>query len=72
MLVLSRYEGEEIVMQTGDGEIVVKVVEVRPNGQVRLGIVAPNTVPVDRLEVAQAKARGQGTPVARPRPAEGV
>lgn len=47
MLVLTRLTGEEIVI--GD-EIVVRVCEVRGD-KVRLGITAPNGVPVHRKEV---------------------
>jgi len=47
MLVLSRREGETIVI---DGEITVTVVEIRGN-QIRLGIEAPKDVPVCRSEL---------------------
>ena len=47
MLVLSRKIGEEIVIA---GNVRVQVIEVR-GGQVRLGIEAPEHVPVDRPEV---------------------
>jgi carbon storage regulator len=55
MLVLTRKLGEEIVI--GD-EIVVKVVAVQGD-RVRLGIAAPRSVPVDRLEVHQRRAEFQ-------------
>ena len=48
MLVLSRHIGEAITI--GD-DIVIRVVEVRPGGQVRLGIDAPKEVAVHREEV---------------------
>jgi carbon storage regulator len=47
MLVLSRRLGEEIVIA---GDIRVTVVAVDGN-QVRLGIAAPTSVPVARLEL---------------------
>ena len=47
MLVLSRQVGEEIVIA---GSIRVKIVAIRGQ-QVRLGIVAPSNVRVDREEV---------------------
>jgi carbon storage regulator CsrA len=47
MLVLSRRVGEEIIIA---GNIKVMVVEVKGN-RVRLGIVAPANVEVDRSEV---------------------
>ncbi|OGJ62398.1 hypothetical protein A3C37_02610 [Candidatus Peribacteria bacterium RIFCSPHIGHO2_02_FULL_53_20] len=47
MLVLSRKVGEEIVI---DGKIRVRVLEVQGR-RVRLGIVAPDEIPVLRSEV---------------------
>jgi carbon storage regulator len=58
MLVLSRRPGEEIVI---DGHIRVTVVEVRGN-QVRLGITAPPSVAVDRVEVHQRRRTQAGRP----------
>ena len=55
MLVLTRKLGEEIVI--GDN-IRVKVVAVQSD-RVRLGIAAPRSVPVDRLEVHQRRAEFQ-------------
>ncbi len=51
MLVLSRYPGEEIVI---NGNIRVMVVSVKGD-RVRIGIDAPPTVSVDRLEVHQQR-----------------
>ena len=56
MLVLSRKLHESIVI--GD-DVIVTVVEIR-NGQVRLGIDAPRDMPVDRVEVAEARLRDVG------------
>ena len=53
MLVLSRQLEESIVI--GD-EIVVKVVDIRGD-KVRLGIVAPDRIPVHRQEVQEAILR---------------
>ena len=47
MLVLSRKRGEEIVI---DGTIRVTVLEMNAN-RVKLGIAAPDAVPVHREEV---------------------
>jgi carbon storage regulator len=47
MLVLSRRVGEEIVI---DGDIRLMIVSIRGNA-VRLGISAPESVPVDRREI---------------------
>ncbi len=50
MLVLSRKLNEKIVI---DGGIVITVVKIDRN-QVRIGIEAPNHVPVFREEIAPA------------------
>ncbi len=47
MLVLSRKKNESIVI---NNDITITVVEIRGD-KVRLGIVAPKTVPVHRQEV---------------------
>jgi carbon storage regulator len=58
MLVLTRRVGEEIVI---DGTIRVRVVMVR--GRItRLGITAPPTVPVARLELLPSCSRGARSP----------
>lgn len=63
MLVLSRRQGEQIVI--GD-DIVITVVDVRPDA-VRLGIEAPRHVAVNRAELRQAveKANREAADVAR-------
>lgn len=50
MLVLSRKIGERIVI---DDEVTISVVSVN-GGKVRLGIEAPDSVPVWRAEIAGA------------------
>ena len=52
MLVLSRRVGEEIVIE---GDIHVTVVAIKGN-QVRLGVTAPASVPVARLELLAARS----------------
>lgn len=52
MLILSRRAGERIVI---GHDVVVTVLEVN-RGQVRIGIVAPPKVRVDRQEVRQRLA----------------
>jgi carbon storage regulator len=52
MLVLTRRVGEEIVI---DGNIRVIVTAVKGD-KVRLGIIAPPSVPVDRKEVHERRA----------------
>jgi carbon storage regulator len=51
MLVLTRRQGEEIVIA---GNIRVTVVAVK-GGQVRIGITAPPSVAVDRQEVHERR-----------------
>lgn len=53
MLVLSRKTDEEI--RIGD-DIIVTVIDIRGD-KVRLGITAPNNVPVHRQEVYEAILR---------------
>jgi carbon storage regulator len=64
MLVLSRHCGESIVI---GGTVRVVVLEVDRHGQVRLGIEAPQDVPVDRAErLAQRRAQEKaGRPAER-------
>ncbi len=51
MLVLSRKRGEKVVI---NGDIVVTIVRIDRN-QVRLGIEAPDTVPIYREEVLKRR-----------------
>lgn len=62
MLVLTRKKDESIVI--GD-DIVITIVDVRGD-KVRLGISAPNTVPVHRMEVWQAIQRELAKETERP------
>ena len=69
MLVLSRKKNDSIVI--GDG-VVVTVIEIRDD-KVRLGIVAPQNVPVHRHEIYEAiRSFGERTwPASPPTPVEG-
>jgi carbon storage regulator len=60
MLVLARRIGEEIQIA---GNIRVRVLAVRGN-QVRLGITAPLSVPVTRLELLTEQSECVGAPTA--------
>lgn len=61
MLVLSRFRGEAVVITTPDGrKVVVTVVAVRSNGQVRLGFAADDDVSINRDEVESRIERGEG------------
>jgi carbon storage regulator len=53
MLVLSRHEGEEIVI--GD-DVVITVVAIRGD-KVRIGVAADANIPVHRMEVYEAIQR---------------
>ena len=58
MLVLTRQRNESIII--GD-DIIVTVLEIRADGQVRLGINAPSQIPVHRQEVYEAIQRQNET-----------
>ncbi len=53
MLVLSRKRGESIIINS---DITITVVQITGD-KIRIGIQAPENVPVDRLEVHEAKKR---------------
>jgi carbon storage regulator len=52
MLTLSRRKGESILIGP---DVMLTVVGLNPDGSVRLGILAPRSVPVDRAEVRARK-----------------
>ncbi|MDO5554171.1 MAG: carbon storage regulator CsrA [Planctomycetia bacterium] len=60
MLVLSRYKDQSIYI--GD-DIIITVVDVRGD-RIRLGIEAPNNVPIHREEIYEAiqREKQEGTP----------
>jgi carbon storage regulator len=62
MLVLTRKKGECIIIRD---DIVVMVVEIRGD-KVRLGIEAPQAVPVHRREVYDAIKRSEGSQTRSP------
>ncbi len=68
MLVLTRKKGESIMV--GDN-IEVKVLEVHA-GQVKLGLQAPNDIPVHRKEVYEAIQRETRAAAAAPPSAEDI
>lgn len=57
MLVLTRAKNEAIVIGEGHDAITVMVTDIKGN-RVRLGVVAPRSIPVHRQEVAEAIIRG--------------
>ena len=52
MLVLSRKEDQQLVIQMGQETVLVRVLDVNGD-RVRLGITAPRSVAVHREEVAR-------------------
>ena len=77
MLVLSRHRDESIII--GD-DVIVTIVDIRGD-KVRLGIQAPQDIPVHRREVYEAIQRenrkatqlqpGDTQPLSKPRKTEG-
>jgi carbon storage regulator len=55
MLVLSRKEGEQIVVAIGDRQVVIRIVDCR-RGKVRIGVSAPADVTVHREEIWSRRA----------------
>lgn len=51
MLVLTRREGESIVLETSDGPIRVKLVAYKSNTETSVGIEAPESVRIMREEL---------------------
>lgn len=52
MLILARYEAEEIHLHTNEGLVKIKVTSVSPqSGLVRLGIDAPDSIDIVRAEI---------------------
>jgi carbon storage regulator len=72
MLVLSRHKDEEIVIGQGPDLIRVLVVQIRGDKKVRLGIEAPDHIPVHRREVWEAieRERSRSRPPSRGEPPE--
>lgn len=54
MLVLTRKQGERVVIGEGPDAVTLIVVEV-DRGRVRLGFTAPDHVSIDREELRDAK-----------------
>ena len=59
MLVLSRHLDESVVIGTSEGDIIITVVGLRGD-KVRLGISAPDSMPIHRTEVWDAIQRTEG------------
>lgn len=57
MLVLERFDGDEIVIGRGPRQIRVVIVGAPQGVGIRVGIDAPKDIEVDRLEVRERKDR---------------
>ena len=69
MLVLTRKENESIVI---DGNIKVTILEIQ-GGRIRLGIEAPQDVPIVRSELLESAAKSVVIgPAGLPKPAESL
>ena len=65
MLVLTRKPNEDVVIQVGAEEIIVRLVDVdRRRDKARLGFIADPRVRIDRREIAAARRRGDTQRVA--------
>ena len=64
MLVLTRKEGEEIVI---NGNVRIRIVSV-DGGHVRIGVKAPKWIRVDRSEVDELRRQWAGKPGGLPVP----
>lgn len=63
MLILTRREGESIEIGTGEQMVRVKVTRIQGD-KVRIGIEAPDDMPVHREEIARLReAEERGEPV---------
>ncbi len=56
MLVLTRNQGQSIIIQTSDGEIEVTIAKISQKGQVKVGIQAPDSVDIWRTELLDNNA----------------
>lgn len=59
MLILTRYPKQEVII---NGEIIVQIMGVQPDGAVVLGFKAPENIVIDRLEVWNRKLEFEGLP----------
>ena len=53
MLILTRKQGESIILYTTDGEIEIKVIKAQ--GTVAVGLQAPDSVNIRRKEIPNIK-----------------
>jgi len=56
MLVLTRNEGQNLMIETKEGLVTVKVLSV-DGGQIKLGVDAPRSLPVNREEIYDRKQK---------------
>ena len=67
MLILSRYQGQKIIIGRGENKITVLVHLLdREKGYVKIGIDAPKGLSVDREEIYERKLKTLRSAHARP------
>jgi sRNA-binding carbon storage regulator CsrA len=60
VLIVTRREGEELIIGSGADQVLVSVVKIdKKCGLVKIGFIAGGGVAIDREEVAEAKASGE-------------
>ena len=59
MLVLARRINESFVIQTPQGEVLVKFLGYTLDGEVRLGFAAPREIEIKRAELVEGKDERQ-------------
>jgi carbon storage regulator CsrA len=53
-LVLSRKEGEKVLINTSDGDVLITIVSVS-GSLVKIAFDSPKEIPINREEIAQKK-----------------
>jgi carbon storage regulator CsrA len=57
MLVLARKTSETIVFIVAGSEVHLKILEIRKNGEIKIGIEAPQSVKILREELKDGKEK---------------
>lgn len=58
MLVLTRKPGERVAIEVGDILVWATIVDVRPDGAVKVGLDGPPEARFDREEIRAARLKG--------------
>lgn len=51
MLILSRKPGEDIIIETSDGPVLIRVIDMPQRNRCRIGVDAPKTCRILRAEL---------------------